>query len=263
MTLDPWAARLSEYLDDELQPDERAALDRHLAGCPSCRELLRELERVVERARSLRSRPPQHDLWPAIRMSIGADSPAAPAAGGTLRIRPAPRRFASPRLLAVAASLAAVVTLGVTLAPASTWSAPAREWVLERLTEILAPADRAVPAAPAAPPTPAVHFLALTGDDLVLSFARHQSTGSLEVRVAAAARASIRVVDGHGEAVETTTDGFRILNAGGSAASYLVTVPQEVLRVRVQVGDPADEYVIRDLFLPVRWVFGLQEFPDP
>ena len=37
---DAWTDRLSEYLDDELSPAERAAIDEHLRGCPGCRGVL-------------------------------------------------------------------------------------------------------------------------------------------------------------------------------------------------------------------------------
>lgn len=40
--------RLSPYLDDELQVDERAAVDRHLALCPACRDELEALHRIAE-----------------------------------------------------------------------------------------------------------------------------------------------------------------------------------------------------------------------
>ena len=39
--------RLSPYLDDELQVDERAAVDRHLARCPECRDELEAMERMA------------------------------------------------------------------------------------------------------------------------------------------------------------------------------------------------------------------------
>jgi len=35
MMSDPWAARLSDYLDGELTDAERSALERHLDACPS------------------------------------------------------------------------------------------------------------------------------------------------------------------------------------------------------------------------------------
>jgi len=61
-----WTDKLSEYLDDELPAGERAALERHLAGCASCTAVLNDLNTVVARAGSLASRAPDVDLWPAI-----------------------------------------------------------------------------------------------------------------------------------------------------------------------------------------------------
>lgn len=56
----PWVAshaetqeRLSAYLDDELRGRERKRVDRHLALCPVCREILRSLAQTLERLRSL------------------------------------------------------------------------------------------------------------------------------------------------------------------------------------------------------------------
>lgn len=69
---DRWTDRLSEYIDGDLPPADRAALEGHLAGCPECAETLAGLRRVVARARALEDRPPSTDLWPAIAARIGA-----------------------------------------------------------------------------------------------------------------------------------------------------------------------------------------------
>ena len=61
-----WTDKLSEYLDDELSPGERAAVDMHLRGCAECAEVLNDLKRVVARARAADTRPPHADLWPEI-----------------------------------------------------------------------------------------------------------------------------------------------------------------------------------------------------
>ncbi len=68
---DQWTDRLSEYLDDELDPAERAALAAHLDGCAECAATLADLERVVARARALDDRGPATDLWPGIAARIG------------------------------------------------------------------------------------------------------------------------------------------------------------------------------------------------
>jgi len=64
--IDNWTDRLSEYLDGELEPAERAALERHLVSCAACRSTLDELREVVARAGALSPRPPGSDLWPGI-----------------------------------------------------------------------------------------------------------------------------------------------------------------------------------------------------
>lgn len=38
---------VSPYLDSELSPAERARVERHIDECPECRELLRELRRLI------------------------------------------------------------------------------------------------------------------------------------------------------------------------------------------------------------------------
>ena len=43
---DVWTDRLSEYLDDELPPRERAELERHLLGCAECSGTLAELRQL-------------------------------------------------------------------------------------------------------------------------------------------------------------------------------------------------------------------------
>ena len=56
-----WTDRLSELLDDELSPAERAEVEAHLAGCESCAQVLEELKEVTYRAAMLDERPPRGD----------------------------------------------------------------------------------------------------------------------------------------------------------------------------------------------------------
>lgn len=95
---DQWMSRLSEYLDGDLTPAERTALDAHLAACGTCRGTLDELRRVVARAQALDDRPPAADLWPGIAEHIGVVS---------LAVRRAQRRlsFTMPQLAAAAVVL--------------------------------------------------------------------------------------------------------------------------------------------------------------
>lgn len=75
---DQWTDRLSEYLDDELAPEERAALEVHLRGCVACGAVLADLKRIVVRARGLEDSFPERDLWPGIAARIGASTGEVP-----------------------------------------------------------------------------------------------------------------------------------------------------------------------------------------
>ena len=67
---DMWTNRLSEYIDDELDATERAALEAHLATCGRCYATLGELRQVVARAKALEDQPPAADLWSGIAQEI-------------------------------------------------------------------------------------------------------------------------------------------------------------------------------------------------
>src|SRR5688572_688374 len=67
---DLWTDRLSEYVDDELTPAERAGLDAHLTSCRACVATVAELRAVVERARRLPDPLPASDLWPGVAQQI-------------------------------------------------------------------------------------------------------------------------------------------------------------------------------------------------
>ena len=101
---DEWNDRLSEYIDGELEPSERHALEAHLTDCTECRADVAALRAVVARAGSLTDTPPTSNLWPDIATRIGA----RPARRTTL----ATRRFAFTLPQLVAASLALIVASG-------------------------------------------------------------------------------------------------------------------------------------------------------
>jgi hypothetical protein len=102
------AARLSDYVDDELSPEERAAVDEHLRGCAECRQLLAELEAVAARARVLSDVSPRSDLWPGIAARLDTSAQRAPR---VLEMRDG-RRFSFTLPQLVAAGLALMVLSG-------------------------------------------------------------------------------------------------------------------------------------------------------
>jgi tetratricopeptide (TPR) repeat protein len=78
MTTDSFTNRLSEYLDGELSPPERAAVDAHLLQCGTCRSTLDDLRAVVTEAALLKNAPPARELWSGIaaRIAPGGRPPA-------------------------------------------------------------------------------------------------------------------------------------------------------------------------------------------
>jgi hypothetical protein len=108
---DQWTDRLSEYLDDELSPEERAAVEEHLRHCVACGAVLADLKRIVVRAQGLEDRLPARDLWPAIAARIGA-SPATADRSEVVDIDATRRRrrwsFSLPELAAAGIALMAL-----------------------------------------------------------------------------------------------------------------------------------------------------------
>jgi anti-sigma factor RsiW len=125
---DIWIDRLSDYIDGELTPADRAALEAHLAGCRDCANALTELREVVARAAALTPRPPGADLWPGVESRIDApriDMPridaramphanSRPPAIAPFRPRAARRvSFTVPQFVAASLALALVSGGGV------------------------------------------------------------------------------------------------------------------------------------------------------
>src|SRR3954467_10227673 len=98
------AEQLSEYLDDELTPAERDAVEAHLRECGECASTLEDLRRVVHGAASLRDATPAAALWPDIAARIApGPRPDAPRVA---------RRFASTLPQIAAGSLLLAVLSG-------------------------------------------------------------------------------------------------------------------------------------------------------
>ena len=97
--------QLSDYLDDELTPPERRAVESHLAECPACAHTLDELRRVVDRARAIVPQAPERDLWEGIagRLDEGRRAPLPFSAMRARRVS-----FTLPQLAAAAVLVAAL-----------------------------------------------------------------------------------------------------------------------------------------------------------
>jgi hypothetical protein len=105
MAGDAYTDRLSDYLDEELEPSERQEVDAHLAVCEHCRGVLAELREVSNLGRRLTDSPPQADLWPGIAEKLSAPH-VLPF------VAKVPRRFSFTLPQLVAAGLALMVLSG-------------------------------------------------------------------------------------------------------------------------------------------------------
>lgn len=109
--MDQWTNKLSDYLDDELSPSDKRALEAHLTTCAACGRTLDELRRVVARAGALEDRPPAKDLWNGVARRIGVTVPA-----NVIDITEKRRRrfaYTGPQLAAAAMLLVAASGTGV------------------------------------------------------------------------------------------------------------------------------------------------------
>lgn len=99
-------ARLSEYLERELIPEERSRVERHLESCPDCARELRELRATVSLLRRLPEPGHPPGLADAVMAQIALEA-SRPAS-----LRSLVRRTAEPRVAALlAAGLAGFVLL--------------------------------------------------------------------------------------------------------------------------------------------------------
>jgi len=101
-----WTDQLSAYLDDELAPEARSAVDAHLSRCAECRGVLEDLRALVVAAPAYVGTAPAPAVWGRIAAGIEADrSVSFPS-------RPA-RRYSLGQMLAAAAVVALVAAGGV------------------------------------------------------------------------------------------------------------------------------------------------------
>ena len=113
--------QLSDYLDGELAPHERAAVDEHLAACAGCRGVLDDLRTIVESARRLPSGArPERELWEGIEARIEAHDTPIVSFGRASR-----RRFAFTLPQLAAAGIALMIMSGGLVYLAKPGDAPA------------------------------------------------------------------------------------------------------------------------------------------
>src|SRR5687767_14329414 len=107
----PIVARLSEFVDGELDHAARHDVEAHLRACEQCREVADDLRTIKRRAAALPAVPPQNDLWDGVASRI-AESPQRKTAVTPLRFGAlTPRRRFSFTLPQIAAACIALMVL--------------------------------------------------------------------------------------------------------------------------------------------------------
>jgi anti-sigma factor RsiW len=210
--MDAFTDRLSEYLDEELTPQQRAQVEAHLGGCDECRRTLEELRDVVARAGSLPPRPPAADLWEGVASRLAAPSTRVVAfdrfRGGH---EPAPPRRISLTLpqLAAAAALLIVTSAGLSWMIRSRSAAPAAPIATAATTSAHAPED-------GAPVIRVANFADAQYDQAVgdLQRALEEGRGRLDPK-------TIQVLEKNLAVIDEAIDQARKALAGDPANTYL------------------------------------------
>jgi hypothetical protein len=201
---DQWSDRLSDYLDGELPDNERIALEAHVQSCQECSADLRDLRRVILRARTLKPQTPRHDLWPGIASRIGASADDSEDVISLPVHRPVRRwSFSLPQLMA--AGIALVTLSGGTV------------WMLRN---------------PGNPPGTAPVAAAPTNPPVINASLKPDASRSYAAAVADLERV---LANGRGQ-LDTTT--VRIIEQNLAAIDQAITQAQRALN-----ADPANLYL--------------------
>ena len=124
MTCRDVETRLSQYIDGELEPGERADVSAHLESCAACRALASDFARVRDLGRALGPIAPPEHIWLEVAGQMRLTDRQAPA-------EPAARRSSRTAMwqwlgLAAALVLTTLVTYAVTHMPSSKPAGPPR-----------------------------------------------------------------------------------------------------------------------------------------
>jgi anti-sigma factor RsiW len=99
---------INDYVDAALPPGERDLVERHVAGCVECRQLVDDLREIRRRTAALRQMEPPSRMWADIDRSLRAKKGPYPFFGGRGR-----KRGTAPFWIAVAATIVIAAAVGV------------------------------------------------------------------------------------------------------------------------------------------------------
>ena len=112
----------SEYVDGSLDERRSAGLEKHLAACEDCREVLKDLQGIVREAREMKTVTPPDAVWQKISGALAGPRLEEPVRRGEVgRVRPVRAFFAIRRPLWTAAAAALLVVVAGGLALLQPW----------------------------------------------------------------------------------------------------------------------------------------------
>src|SRR4030095_14883946 len=106
---------LSEYIDGALELGEQVNIERHLSDCEPCRAVRDDLLQIVHFSQQLPMQAPSSALWPRISSDLAELQPSfwSRSLRWLASFRTLNFNFSVPQLVAGAAALAIVVSIGV------------------------------------------------------------------------------------------------------------------------------------------------------
>lgn len=106
---------LSEYIDGALELGEQANIERHLSDCEPCRAVRDDLLQIVHFSQQLPMQSPSTALWPRISSDLAELQPSfwTRRLRWLASVRTLNFNFSVPQLIAGAAALAIIVSIGV------------------------------------------------------------------------------------------------------------------------------------------------------
>lgn len=106
---------LSEYIDGSLELGEQVNVERHLGNCEPCRAVRDDLLQIVHFSQQLPVQSPSTALWPRISSDLAELKPGfwARSLRWVASFRTLNFNFSVPQLIAGAAVLAIVISIGV------------------------------------------------------------------------------------------------------------------------------------------------------
>lgn len=217
---------LVRMVDDETFAHELTYAHSHVETCSVCTE---RLSTVARRTNSLRA------LLQVADPGMPLMQPPSPSSAGIpLALRAPRRRYAVPVWLKAAAVV-------LVIAGAAVMASPLRARVLGWISEAFGPptpAPTVVPGEPASAGRASVEFVPV-GDVLTIEVMDAEAGGELRIGVNDDRTVVARTLNAT-SAVELLVlpAGLRIANTAGRA-TYDVSVPAQITRIRVQIGQEA------------------------